>query len=453
MGARRYFGTDGIRGRVGQGVISADFVLRLGNAFGRVLRAQQGDSSRRPIVVIGKDTRISGYMFEAALEAGLVAAGVDVQLLGPMPTPAVAFLTRTLGADAGIVISASHNPHYDNGIKFFSAQGEKLDDATELALEAGIDEPFTTAESEQLGKAMRAREAIGRYIEFCKASVPRSFDLRGIRLVLDCAHGATYHIAPLLFRELGAEVVAIGASPDGVNINAGVGSTHIDNLAAKVREAGADLGIAFDGDGDRVLMADDHGNPVDGDDLLFILARAWQANGRLRGPVVGTLMTNFGLEQALQTLQIPFLRSNVGDRYVHQALVEQGGVLGGEASGHLLCLDRATTGDAIVSALQVLVELRRAGLSLREALQPLKRVPQKTVNVRLGNVSAKATVQAAGVQEALALAQQAVAGRGRAFLRPSGTEPVVRVTVEADEAGLMQATLDRLSEAVKAAAA
>jgi phosphoglucosamine mutase len=453
MGTRRYFGTDGIRGRVGQGVISADFVLRLGNAFGRVLVAQQPAGGRRPIVVIGKDTRISGYMFEAALEAGLVAAGVDVQLLGPMPTPAVAFLTRTLGADAGIVISASHNPHYDNGIKFFSAQGEKLDDATELALEAGIDEPFTTAESEKLGKAMRAREAIGRYIEFCKASVPRNFDLRGVRLVLDCAHGATYHIAPLLFRELGAEVIAIGAAPDGVNINAGVGSTHIDNLAAKVRETGADLGIAFDGDGDRVLMADDQGNPVDGDDLLFILARAWQANGRLRGPVVGTLMTNFGLEQALEKLQIPFLRSNVGDRYVHQALVEGGGVLGGEASGHLLCLDRATTGDAIVSALQVLVELRRSGQSLREALQPLSRVPQKTVNVRLGNVSAKATVQAASVQQALVQAQQAVAGRGRAFLRPSGTEPVVRVTVEADEATLMQETLDRLSDAVKAAAA
>ncbi|WP_312684025.1 phosphoglucosamine mutase [Stenotrophomonas chelatiphaga] len=453
MGARRYFGTDGIRGRVGQGVISADFVLRLGNAFGRVLVAQQAAAGRRPIVVIGKDTRISGYMFEAALEAGLVAAGVDVQLLGPMPTPAVAFLTRTLGADAGIVISASHNPHYDNGIKFFSAQGEKLDDATELALEAGIDEPFTTAESEKLGKAMRAREAIGRYIEFCKASVPRNFDLRGMRLVLDCAHGATYHIAPLLFRELGADVIAIGAAPDGVNINAGVGSTHIDNLAAKVRETGADLGIAFDGDGDRVLMADDQGNPVDGDDLLFILARAWQANGRLRGPVVGTLMTNFGLEQALEKLQIPFVRSNVGDRYVHQALVEGGGVLGGEASGHLLCLDRATTGDAIVSALQVLVELRRSGQSLREALQPLSRVPQKTVNVRLGNVSAKATVQAASVQQALVQAQQAVAGRGRAFLRPSGTEPVVRVTVEADEATLMQETLDRLSDAVKAAAA
>ncbi|MEN5426150.1 phosphoglucosamine mutase [Stenotrophomonas pennii] len=453
MGTRKYFGTDGIRGRVGQGVISADFVLRLGNAFGRVLVAQQAAGNRRPIVVIGKDTRISGYMFEAALEAGLVAAGVDVQLLGPMPTPAVAFLTRTLGADAGIVISASHNPHHDNGIKFFSAQGEKLDDATELALEAGIDEPFTTAESEKLGKAMRAREAIGRYIEFCKASVPRNFDLRGVRLVLDCAHGATYHIAPLLFRELGAEVIAIGAAPDGVNINAGVGSTHIDNLAAKVRETGADLGIAFDGDGDRVLMADDQGNPVDGDDLLFILARAWQASGRLRGPVVGTLMTNFGLEQALEKLQIPFLRSNVGDRYVHQALVEGGGVLGGEASGHLLCLDRATTGDAIVSALQVLVELRRSGQSLREALQPLSRVPQKTVNVRLGNVSAKATVQAASVQQALVQAQQAVAGRGRAFLRPSGTEPVVRVTVEADEATLMQETLDRLSDAVKAAAA
>lgn len=452
MGARRYFGTDGIRGRVGHGPISADFVLRLGNAFGRVLVARRAGAGRRPVVVIGKDTRISGYMFEAALEAGLVAAGVDVQLLGPMPTPAVAFLSRTLGADAGIVISASHNPHHDNGIKFFSAHGEKLDDDTELALEAEIDAPFATVESEKLGKAMRAREAIGRYIEFCKASVPRSFDLRGMRLVLDCAHGATYHIAPLLFRELGADVVAIGAEPDGVNINDGVGSTHIDNLAAKVRETGADLGIAFDGDGDRVLMADDQGNPVDGDDLLYILARAWQAEGRLQGPVVGTLMTNFGLEQALAGLRIPFVRSNVGDRYVHQALIEGGGVLGGETSGHLLCLDRATTGDAIVSALQVLVALRQAGQSLRQALQPLAKVPQKTVNVRLGDASAKAIVQADGVQQALAAAQQAVSGRGRAFLRPSGTEPVVRVTVEADEAGLMQDTLDRLSAAVKAAA-
>lgn len=450
MGARKYFGTDGIRGRVGQGVISADFVLRLGNALGRVLTERNG---HRPVVVIGKDTRISGYMFEAALEAGLVAAGADVQLLGPMPTPAVAFLTRTLGADAGIVISASHNPHYDNGIKFFSADGEKLDDATELALEAALDTDFTTADSDRLGKAARGRDAVGRYIEFCKASVPRGFDLRGLKIVLDCAHGATYHIAPLLFRELGAEVVAIGAEPNGVNINDGVGSMHIDNLAAKVREVGADLGIAFDGDGDRVLMADDQGNPVDGDDLLYVLAPSWQRSGRLRGPVVGTLMTNFGLEQALERLGLPFQRSNVGDRYVHQALVEGGGVLGGEASGHLLCLDRATTGDAIVSALQVLEVLRREGKSLRQSLVGLTRVPQKTVNVRLAGVSAKVIVQSEGVQSALAAAQQAVKGRGRAFLRPSGTEPVVRVTVEADTAELMQATLDSLSGAVKAAAA
>ncbi|AOX61395.1 phosphoglucosamine mutase [Stenotrophomonas sp. LM091] len=449
MASRKYFGTDGIRGKVGEGVISADFVLRLGNALGRALTERNG---HRPVVVIGKDTRISGYMFEAALEAGLVAAGADVQLLGPMPTPAVAFLTRTLGADAGIVISASHNPHYDNGIKFFSADGEKLDDATELALEAALDAPFTTVESERLGKAMRARDAVGRYIEFCKASVPRGFDLRGLKIVLDCAHGATYHVAPLLFREMGAQVVSIGDAPNGLNINDGVGSMHIDNLAAKVRKVGADFGIAFDGDGDRVLMADDQGNPVDGDDLLFVLAQAWQRSGRLHGPVVGTLMTNFGLEQALERLNIPFQRSNVGDRYVHQALVENNGVLGGEASGHLLCLDRATTGDAIVSALQVLEVLRRDGTSLRQVLSVLNKVPQKTVNVRLQG-AAKATVQAESVQAALLAAQQAVKGRGRAFLRPSGTEPVVRVTVEADSAELMQSTLDSLSAAVKAAAA
>ncbi len=452
MASRKYFGTDGIRGRVGVSPISADFVLRLGNALGRVLVAQLGSAGRRPVVVIGKDTRISGYMFEAALEAGLVAAGADVQLLGPMPTPAVAFLTRSLGVDAGVVISASHNPHYDNGIKFFSAQGEKLDDQTELALEAALDDALVTVDSERLGKAMRAREALGRYIEFCKSSVPRDFDLRGVRLVLDCAHGATYHVAPLLFRELGADVVVIGAAPDGVNINDGVGSTHIGNLAAKVQESGAQLGIAFDGDGDRVLMADDQGNPVDGDDLLYVLASSWQRTGRLQGPVVGTLMTNYGLEKRLAELQIPFVRSNVGDRYVHQALVEGGGTLGGETSGHLLCLDRATTGDGIVSALQVLVELRRNAQTLRQALQSLHKVPQQTINVRLGDVSAKAIVQSDGVQQALASAEQAVAGHGRAFLRPSGTEPVVRVTVEADEAALMQATLDQLSTAVKVAA-
>jgi phosphoglucosamine mutase len=452
MSARKYFGTDGIRGRVGQGPISADFVLRLGNALGRVL-GQKRAGGKRPMVLIGKDTRISGYMFEAALEAGLVAAGADVQLIGPMPTPAVAFLTNTLQADAGIVISASHNPHYDNGIKFFSADGEKLDDATEAAIEAALDEPFFTVESEGLGKAARARDAIGRYIEFCKASVPRGFDLRGIRMVLDCAHGATYHIAPMLFRELGAEVTVIGAAPDGLNINDGVGSTHIDNLAAKVREARADLGIAFDGDGDRVLMADDQGNPVDGDDLLYVLARAWQATGRLKGAVVGTLMTNYGLEKALAGLDIPFKRVNVGDRYVHQALVEGQGVLGGETSGHVLCLDRATTGDGIVSALQVLEVLRRDGVSLRQALSGLQKVPQKTVNVRLEGANAKAAVADAGVQHALQQAQAAVQGRGRAFLRPSGTEPVVRVTVEAGDEALMQSTLDRLSAAVRQAAA
>ncbi|CAN7246383.1 phosphoglucosamine mutase [Pseudoxanthomonas sp. LjRoot143] len=447
--SRKYFGTDGIRGRVGAGPISADFVLRLGNALGRVLC--ENSTGSRPVVVIGKDTRISGYMFEAALEAGLVAAGADVQLMGPMPTPAVAFLTRTLGADAGIVISASHNPHYDNGIKFFSAEGEKLDDATEAAIEAALDGEFVTVESEKLGKAIRTRDAVGRYMEFCKASVPRRFDLKGLKLVLDCAHGATYHIAPLLFRELGADVVTIGAEPNGININDGVGSMHIDNLAAKVRETGAHLGIAFDGDGDRVLMADGQGAPVDGDQLIYLLARDWQTIGRLRGPVVGTLMTNYGLERALGKLEIPFVRTKVGDRYVHQALVEGNAVLGGEASGHLLCLDRTTTGDAIIAALQVLEALKRGRTTLRGALEGLTMLPQKTINVKLAN-GARPT-EAASVQAALAQAQAAVSGRGRAFLRPSGTEPVVRVTVEADDDTLVKNTLETLAEAVRAAAA
>ena len=447
--SRKYFGTDGIRGRVGTSPIAADFVLRLGNALGRVLCEKAGGA--RPVVVIGKDTRISGYMFEAALEAGLVAAGADVQLMGPMPTPAVAFLTRTLGADAGIVISASHNPHYDNGIKFFSAEGEKLDDATELAIEAAIDAPFFTAESEKLGKAVRTRDAVGRYMEFCKASVPRRFDLKGLKVVLDCAHGATYHIAPLLFRELGADVITIGAEPNGVNINDGVGSMHVESLAAKVRETGAHLGIAFDGDGDRVLMADANGVPVDGDELIYLLARDWQASGRLRGPVVGTLMTNYGLERALAKLEIPFVRTKVGDRYVHQALVEGNAVLGGEASGHLLCLDRTTTGDAIIAALQVLEALRRRRQTLRDALDGLTMLPQKTINVKLAN-GAKPT-EAPSVQAALVQAQAAVSGRGRAFLRPSGTEPVVRVTVEADDDALVKSTLETLADAVRAAAA
>lgn len=445
--SRKYFGTDGIRGRVGEGAISADFVLRLGNAYGHALKKSEW---RNPQVIIGKDTRISNYMFEAALEAGLVAAGVDVQLMGPMPTPAVAHLTRSLRADGGIVISASHNPHYDNGIKFFSADGEKLDDATEAAIEAALEQPFRTVASERLGRAVRTRDAIGRYLEHCKNSVPKGFDLSGMRIVVDCANGATYQIGPLVLRELGARVEAIGVEPNGLNINDGVGSTHPEALASRVLETGAELGIAFDGDGDRVLFVDGSGAVRDGDDLLYALACDWQESGRLQGPVVGTLMTNYGFERALAERGIGFVRAKVGDRYVHQAMVEHGSVLGGEASGHLLCLDRASTGDGIVSALQVLEVLRRRGVSLRDALKGLSKVPQKTVNVRYGNGAKPA--EAESVKAALAEAQAAVQGRGRAFLRPSGTEPVVRVTVEADDDGLMQRTLEKLAEAVQSAA-
>ncbi len=455
MSARKYFGTDGIRGRVGEGPISADFVLRLGNAYGHALTAaaQGGKRTewRKPVVVIGKDTRISNYMFEAALEAGLVAAGVDVQLMGPMPTPAVAHLTHSMRADGGIVISASHNPHYDNGIKFFSAQGEKLDDATELAIEAALDAPFRTVASEQLGKAVRTRDTIGRYVEACKNSVPRGFNLDGMRIVVDCANGATYQLGPLVLRELGARVDAIGIDPNGLNINDGVGSTHPEFLAARVRETGADLGIAFDGDGDRVLFVDAQGNVRDGDDLLYVLACDWQDTGRLRGPVVGTLMTNYGFERAMGERGIGFIRAKVGDRYVHQQLLANDAVLGGEASGHLLCLDRTSTGDGIVSALQVLEVLQRRGIGLAEAMQGLRKVPQKTVNVRYSGGSKPA--EAGSVQAALAQAQRDVEGRGRAFLRASGTEPVVRVTVEADDAALVDATLETLSAAVRAAAA
>ena len=454
MSARKYFGTDGIRGRVGEGPISADFVLRLGNAYGHALQqAARPDRRiwRKPVVLIGKDTRISNYMFEAALEAGLVAAGVDVQLMGPMPTPAVAHLTHSMRADGGIVISASHNPHHDNGIKFFSAAGEKLDDATELAIEAALDEPFRTVPSEQLGRAVRTRDTIGRYVEACKNSVPRGFNLDGMRIVLDCAHGATYQLGPLVLRELGARVDAIGIEPNGVNINDGVGSTHPEVLAARVRATGADIGIAFDGDGDRVLFVDAQGNVRDGDDLLYVLACDWQETGRLRGPVVGTLMTNYGFERALGERGIGFVRAKVGDRYVHQQLLANDAVLGGEASGHLLCLDRTSTGDGIVSALQVLEVLQRRGIGLADAMQDLHKVPQKTINVRYNDGGKP--VEADSVKTALAAAQRAVEGRGRAFLRASGTEPVVRVTVEADDAALVDATLETLSAAVLAAAA
>ena len=446
MGARRYFGTDGIRGRVGEGPISADFVLRLGNAAGRVLERTNPRSS----VVIGKDTRISGYMFEAALEAGLVAAGCDVKMLGPMPTPAVAFLTRSLRADAGIVISASHNPHEDNGIKFFSAQGEKLADAVEAAIEDELDRPFATVASQALGKAVRIPDALTRYAEHCKTSVPPDFALHDLHVVLDCAHGATYQVAPKVFAELGARVETIGTTPDGLNINRDVGTMHPQALAERVRASGAQVGIAFDGDGDRVQVVDADGHLHDGDALVYLLARDWQATGRLRGPVVGTLMTNYALELALGEAGIDFMRVQVGDRYVHQALVENGGVLGGEASGHLLTLDRATTGDAIVAVLQVLEAMQRGGGTLAQALAGYRPLPQKTVNVRIA--PGARPLEVAAVRDARAEAEEALRGRGRLVLRPSGTEPVVRVTVEASDAVLMQQVLDRLSEVVRAAA-
>jgi phosphoglucosamine mutase len=443
--SRRYFGTDGIRGRVGEGPISADFILRLGRALGAVLARDGAHAS----VVIGKDTRISGYMFEAALEAGLVAAGADVKMLGPMPTPAVAHLTRSLRAQAGIVISASHNPHEDNGIKFFSAQGEKLADAIEAAIEDELDKPFATVASDRLGKATRIPDALTRYAEFCKGCVPEDFSLAGLTIAMDCAHGATYQVGPKVFSELGATVHAIGVQPDGLNINRGVGSMHPEALVAHVRATGADLGIAFDGDGDRVLMADHAGRLLDGDALISLLARTWRGAGRLRGPVVGTLMTNFALERQLGEAGIEFLRAKVGDRYVHQALVERGGVLGGEASGHLLCLDRASTGDAIVAALQVLEALAVDGRRLADALADYRPLPQKTVNVRIA--AGARPLDTDSVRAARDSAEAALSGRGRLVLRPSGTEPVVRVTVEADDAALMQQVLDRLSAVVQAA--
>ena len=446
MSERKYFGTDGIRGPVGQWPISADFMLRLGRAAGVALA--RDTKGRRPKVLIGKDTRVSGYMFEAALEAGLVAAGVDVGLLGPMPTPAVAFLTRSLRAQAGIVISASHNPHQDNGIKFFSATGEKLSDELELAIEQELDAEFTTEPSERLGKASRVDDAVARYAEFCKATVDEHFTLRGLRIVLDCANGATYQVAPKVFAELGAEVIAIGDRPDGFNINRGVGSTHPQTLQLAVLEHHADLGIAFDGDGDRVQMVDREGVLADGDDMLFILARAWQAQGRLQGPVVGTLMSNYGLQQALGALDVELIRANVGDRYVLQKLKEHDGQLGGETSGHILCLDRATTGDGIVSALAVLEAL--GGRDLAEARQGLHKMPQIMINVRAQG--ARESLQSDEVKQALADTEASLRGRGRVVLRASGTEPLVRVTVEAADEAEVRRMAEKLAEVVKSAA-
>lgn len=443
--SRKYFGTDGVRGRVGAYPITPEFVMKLGWAAGKVF-AQQGKSR----ILIGKDTRISGYMFESALEAGLSSAGVDIGLLGPIPTPGIAYLTRTFRAQAGIVISASHNPYYDNGIKFFSGNGEKLPDETELAIESWLDKPMSCVESAQLGKAVRINDAAGRYIEFCKGTVS-SLNLRGLKIVLDCAHGATYQIAPAVFAELGATVVTIGAQPDGLNINEGVGSTEPEALQARVLQEQADLGIAFDGDGDRVMMVDHRGELVDGDQLLFIIATHAKNQGRLNGGVVGTLMSNLGLELGLKDLGVDFLRAKVGDRYVMQMLNENGWRFGGESSGHLLCLDANTTGDGIVAALQVLQALRDSGTSLHEWQKRMSKMPQVMINVQR---SRQADVMSLPeIIQAIAATEEKLASRGRVLLRPSGTEPVVRVMVEGEDAVLVQTLAEELAAVVEQALA
>lgn len=425
--ARRYFGTDGIRGTVGQAPITADFMLKLGWAAGQVLRRESG----RTRVLIGKDTRISGYMFESALESGLSAAGVDVALLGPMPTPGIAYLTRTFRADAGIVISASHNPFADNGIKFFSAEGTKLPDEIEDRIETMLDAPLTTADAAQLGKVMRIDDAAGRYIEFCKSTLPDRLTLHGLNIVLDCANGATYHIAPNVFRELGANVSTIGATPDGMNINEKVGSTYPAALRAAVIQQGADVGIAFDGDGDRVLMVDADGREIDGDDILYLIAHDRYRRGLLKGGVVGTLMTNFGLAMALEKLGVPFERANVGDRFVMERMAANEWELGGESSGHIVCAHAQTTGDGVVAALQVIAMMVRENIPLSALLHGLEKVPQALINVRLPTtLDAKQLIDSESVQQAVARVEAALGDEGRVLLRPSGTEPLVRVMVE-----------------------
>jgi len=441
--ARKYFGTDGIRGRVGEGNITPDFMLKLGWAAGRVLGNGRGGK-----VLIGKDTRISGYMFESALEAGLVAAGVDIRLLGPMPTPGIAYLTRTLRAVAGIVISASHNPYQDNGIKFFCADGDKLPDGAEIAIEDEIDRPLLTVGPADLGKVKRLDDASGRYIEFCKSTIPAVMSFKGMKLVVDCANGATYHVAPCVFEELGAAVTAIGDEPDGFNINRAVGSTNPDALREAVVREQADLGIAFDGDGDRVVMVDAGGNLVDGDKLIYVIAKSRLEQDCLKGRVVGTLMSNLGLEQAFARLGIGFVRTKVGDRYVMERLKRDGGVLGGEPSGHIICRDRTTTGDGIIAALQVLAAVVNAGRSLAELAGEVEQYPQYLINVRIDEP--KDVMAMPEVQDAVATAERELATRGRVLLRPSGTEPLIRVMVEGMDDAQVLSIANRLADAVRA---
>ena len=441
---KKYFGTDGIRGRVGKAPVTVEFVLKLGWAAGRVLAPNGGGK-----VLIGKDTRISGYMFESALQAGLSAAGVDIRLLGPMPTPAIAYLTRTQRAQAGIVISASHNPYYDNGIKFFSGQGTKLPDNVESKIEEMLEQPMKTVDSSVLGKAERVVDAAGRYIEFCKSTVPIGTNFRGMKIVIDCAHGATYHVAPNVFKELGAKVIELGVEPDGLNINSECGSMHPQVLQAAVLEHKADLGVALDGDGDRVLMVDHKGELVDGDELMFIIATSRQLDGCLGGGVVGTVMSNLGLANALADKDIRFERAPVGDRYVMERLTKEGWLIGGETSGHLICLDRTSTGDGIIAALQVLAAVQKSGCSLNELKAGMTKYPQYMVNVKVEkpfNVDDSAELQAA-----MKRAENQLGDDGRILLRASGTEPVIRVMVEGSDAALVKKLANDLAGVVKKA--
>ena len=445
--SRKYFGTDGIRGRVGDAPVTPDFMLKLGWATGKVFASEDGT---KPTVVIGKDTRVSGYMLESALQAGLVAAGANVKLLGPLPTPGIALLTRTQKADAGIVISASHNPYFDNGIKFFNGQGSKLSDELELQIEAMIDSPMETVDSQQLGKASRIVDAAGRYVEYCKSTFPDELSLKGMKLVIDCAHGATYHIAPAVFEELGATTVVIGATPDGYNINDGVGSTEPAALQAKVLEEGADIGIAFDGDGDRLQMVNAKGELLTGDDVLYVLAMHRLANGDSDAGIVGTLMTNMGLELALEAGGLRLARAKVGDRYVKELMVAEGWSLGGESSGHIICGDLSTTGDGVIAALQVLAAVRASGKSLEVLASGFNPLPQVLVNVRIKkgfDLSAHPTIA-----EACRRVESELEGRGRLLLRPSGTEPVIRVMVEGDDTVAIDALADEVADAIRQAA-
>ena len=442
MANRKYFGTDGVRGKVGSYPITPDFALKLGWAAGKVLSSQGSK-----MVLIGKDTRISGYMLESALEAGLAAAGLSAAFTGPMPTPAIAYLTRTFRAEAGIVISASHNPYYDNGIKFFSAKGTKLPDEIEEAIEAMLEQPMDCVESAELGKASRINDAAGRYIEFCKGTFPAHLGLEGYKIVVDCANGATYHIAPNVLRELGAEVIEIGTDPNGLNINEKCGATDVTALQAKVIETKADVGLAYDGDGDRIMMVDHLGNKVDGDQILFIIAREALRSGQLKGGVVGTLMSNMSLEIALKMLGVPFLRANVGDRYVLEKMVENDWTLGGENSGHIIIADKNTTGDGIVASLAVLAAMAQHKLSLNELASAVKLFPQVLINVRFAG--GDNPLESDAVKSVAADVEKRLEGKGRILLRKSGTEPLIRVMVECQDATLAQQCAEEIAEAVK----